>query len=324
MGTFFEIFIPGDDENYSRQAAVAVFAEIDRLERILSRFDAGSDVGQLSRLKSGQSLKVGVELIECLKIAEEVRVQTNGAFDVSIGSLLRRQDNSAEPGGGGAPGLLGDWKLHDRREDSADPKQKFFRGAGGAVLQKGGGTPGPRSPLRDIYRRTDWCAGNHEIVVTGNDCVPLDFGGIGKGYALDKVRSILGDWEIEHVLIHAGTSTALGLGDAPGNPPGVKGWPVGAGGETIYLHDMALSGSGKEVKGEHILDPRSGENARGHVSAWVVHSSAAAADALSTAFIVMGPEEAERFCRDNPNIWAKLVEKSGAVRVYNPEALLLT
>ncbi|MCI0470820.1 MAG: FAD:protein FMN transferase, partial [Candidatus Aminicenantes bacterium] len=73
-----------------------------------------------------------------------------------------------------------------------------------------------------------------------------------------------------------------------------------------------------------ILDPRSGENARGHVSAWVVHSSAAAADALSTAFIVMGPEEAERFCRDNPNIWAKLVEKSGAVRVYNPEALLLT
>ena len=261
MGTTFEIFIAGQEESYAGSAAKAVFEEIDRLEGILSRFDPRSDVGQLIRLKPGQTLQVGIELTECLELADEVYRLTNGAFDVTVGSLTG-----------------------NREEEKT--KQTFFGANRGGLM--------------------------------------LDFGGMGKGYALDKSLEILADWDIEHALLHGGTSTALAIGDSPGErgsagkEAGEKGWPVGMAGERVFLRDMALSGSGKEVKGEHILDPKTGEPAAGHRSAWVVHPSAAMADALSTAFIVMQPEEVAEFCRNNPHIWVKVIEPSGPVCLRRP------
>jgi thiamine biosynthesis lipoprotein ApbE len=106
------------------------------------------------------------------------------------------------------------------------------------------------------------------------------------------------------------------------------GWPVGVGAgwpgtpSRVILTNRALSGSGTEVKGEHILDPRTGKPAHGHLAAWASASSAARSDALSTAFFVMTTEEVEDYARRHPDIGACVVVAYGDVRVYNSGLLL--
>lgn len=157
----------------------------------------------------------------------------------------------------------------------------------------------------------------------------LDLGAIGKGYALDHAAALLAEWGIECFLIHGGTSTALASGSAPGLVPGESGWPVGVGGtwdlddipKRLLLRDRALSGSGSEVKGRHVLDPRTGRPAEGHLAAWVSHPSAAVADALSTAFLAMSHKEVRRYCRDHPDVWALLILPKKKFRLLNKELL---
>lgn len=121
-------------------------------------------------------------------------------------------------------------------------------------------------------------------------------------------------------MIHGGTSTALALGTPPGREH--RGWPVGIGGlwegtpKTFHLQNAALSGSGTEVKGDHIYDPRTGGTASGHMASWVTHHSAAVADALSTAFMVMSEEEVTGYCAQNPDVWALVVTGENKFRIF--------
>jgi len=274
MSTVFEILIAGKTASYAGQAARAGFEEIDRLERLFSRFDESSEIRRIGRLNPGESLRVGIEVFDCLDIAERVRLATGGAFDANVRSLIK-------------------WKTPD----------------GFAVERAAAPDKEPGSPVRPG--------------------IDIDLGGIGKGYALDRVREVLADWSVSDALLQAGTSTALGIGSAPGRSGASAGWPVGVAtawktadhsGEVV-LRDGAVSGSGFDVKGGHILDPRTGRIASGHAAAWAGHKEAAAADALSTAFMVMDDFEVERFCRDHGNGWAFVVDASGRIRVFNDAAL---
>ncbi len=265
MGTTFEGWVAGCETSYAGQAAQAVFSEVDRLEILFSRFNPSSEICQMNRLRPGQSMRIGFETYDCLTIAEKIRQETGGAFDVNFRMAQKMKTRAGE---GNTPFLLS-------RE------------------------------------------GGFSIALAGeNSGLDLDLGGIGKGYALDRAAEILAEWEIDRFLIHAGTSTALARGDAPNLKPGERGWPVGFGiglglsghSERILLNNRALSGSGVERKGLHIIDPRSGHPAQRHLAVWVSHPRAAEADALSTAFMAMSMEEIAAFYRLHPEVWATIVE----------------
>jgi thiamine biosynthesis lipoprotein len=159
----------------------------------------------------------------------------------------------------------------------------------------------------------------------------LDLGGIGKGFAVDRMAESLAEWDIRHALIHGGFSSVL-AGDAP---PGRDGWPLtlsapGNGGvlARVCVRRTALSASGTR-KGDHIKDPRTGQAVRDR-SAWVAlcrrdadeaegaasaaawgrdaaRSPAAVAEAFSTAFMLLPVDEIEDLCRDGAGLSAWLL-----------------
>ena len=273
MATTFEVVILHTDACYARQAAFAAFDELDRLEQELSRFIENSDISRINNLPPNQPLPIGLDAFECLRLSARIHADTKGAFDITIGSLMDC------------------WFNDDKtmRKPSTDELNSARRRTGMQLM------------ALDEAEHT---------VQLMTAQVQVDLGGIGKGYAVDRMAELLRDWSIDAALIHGGYSSVL----AVGVPPGKKGWPVTLSSPRnrkqilacLDLRDRALSSSGLQ-KGRHIIDPRTAKPVEGKIAAWACATDAATADALSTAFMVMSPEEVNRYCSNHPNALAMLV-----------------
>ena len=143
--------------------------------------------------------------------------------------------------------------------------------------------------------------------------IELNLGAIGKGYALDRIGARMRAAGLRHVLLSAGRSSLLALGGRSG------GWPIELTSPMmehvlarVWLHNAALgtSGAGEQfvdvggVRYGHVIDPRSGWPASGVLSATVITSRAAPADALSTAFLIGGSALANEYCASHPGTLA--------------------
>lgn len=120
----------------------------------------------------------------------------------------------------------------------------------------------------------------------------IDLGGIGKGYALDQLKTLMEDWGIESALLCAGASTQLAFGSTT--------WPIELSGDhnqqTIKLNNQALSASGTGIQGSHIVSPQIHCAPDYHFKrAWILQPSAALADAWSTALMLINVEQLRTF-----------------------------
>ena len=138
----------------------------------------------------------------------------------------------------------------------------------------------------------------------------IDLGGIGKGFALDQLRSLLIDWGAEGGLVAAGASTLLAFGDTE--------WPVDLTWDSqtrrITLCNRALSASGTEIQGSHIVDPRGEIAGECAGRLWVVAGTAAVADAMSTAMMLMEREEMGEFFELEKLVESVFVDDGGVVK----------
>ena len=267
MNTAFTITIRSDDAALATSAAEAAFARIDAVERLLSRFDDTSDVACIAALTPGDVGVVAPETMDALVACARVCAATGGAFDPTVGPVMRRLKKSGMK-----------WE-----ELSKEELDDAFACGG---MQ--------RLVLDAEHRR---------VSVTrdrlGRDTpLELDFGGIGKGFALDECAKVLEgeQFEMTDYLLDAGTSTQL----VRGGP-----WRIGVGGvwkgrtrqqTVLELRAGAVSGSGFELQGAHIVDVRRKTAARRWAQTWSRAASAAVADALSTAALSMDAAEIERAC----------------------------
>ncbi|PTX99761.1 hypothetical protein DB346_18255 [Verrucomicrobia bacterium LW23] len=134
----------------------------------------------------------------------------------------------------------------------------------------------------------------------------LDLGAIGKGFALDVMARELREWDVEAALLRAGGGSSILAMGAPQSEP--DGWRISLScKQFVLLQGAAISTSGKAVKGDHILDPRTGRPAAGSPArAWALAESAAVSDALSTAWMLLDISEIEEVCERRPGIAAAL------------------
>ena len=278
MATIYEIFIVHDDPIYARQAAHEAFSELDRLEQDLSRFIANSDIARLNKLQPNQALTIGLAAFECLQLGDRLHEETAGAFVITIGPLLKC------------------WLNPDKtpRVPSADELEFARQRSGFHLLQ-----------LDETVCTVQVQAGPLHV----------DLGGIGKGYAVDRMAQLLRDWDIDTALIHGGTSSVLALSA----PVGHEGWPITLSSPNnqilsrLHLRNQPLGGSGLQ-KGQHIIDPRTGRPVTGNLAAWASASNAASSDGLSTAFMVMSPVEIENYCHRHPEVSAMIVTREKLFR----------
>ena len=280
MATVFEIYIIDDDETYARQGAQAAFAEVDRLELEMSRFISNSDISRLNDAVSGETVDLGMDVFECLSRAREMYDKTSGAFDISVGALYSC------------------WLNDDRtlRQPSDEELARACELTGLDHLK---------------LNEEDFSA---EVLTEG---VQFDLGGIGKGYAAEKMAEILREWSLGQALVLAGASSVLSVSV----PEGMTGWPIklrhpGDREDVLARFELtegAISGSGNQ-KGQHIIDVRSVEGVpvEGRLAAWAMAPDAVAADALSTAFMMLSAGDIDDYCLANPGTAAIIVPHVGS------------
>jgi len=287
MATTFEIIILHEDALYAGQAAWAAFDELDRIEAELSRFIENSDISRINNFPANRSLRIGLATFECLQLSARIYAETDGAFDITIGSLLSCWLNEDKT------------RRYPSREELNLARQRT-----GLHLIK----------LDEI---------EHTVQLT-TDSVQIDLGGIGKGYAVDQMAKLLRDWSIDTALIHGGYSSVLAVGAPPkakgwpltvSNPANRKQSLA-----RLYLQDRALSCSGLQ-KGWHIIDPRTAQPVEAKCAAWACAPAAGTADALSTAFMIMTSDQVKQYCSTHSDILAMLTQEEPGKKAQKANVL---
>jgi thiamine biosynthesis lipoprotein len=262
MGTMLTITAYGKSEGDATAAIDAALAEVDRLDRMLSTYIGESEVSKLNRAAGGDFLPASPELLDLLSRSRELCARTDRAFDVTVGPLVELWKRAAH--------------------DGTEPSEREIAAARGLC---GAG---------EI--ETDPEHGRARLVHAG---AALDFGAIGKGYALDRAASILQDRGVTRALLDFG-----GQFLALDPPPDAAAWKVDlrdpAKPESIRtslnLVHASISTTADYERGlaigvrrvSHVVDPRTGLPAGGMLGVSVVCASATEADALSTACYVLG------------------------------------
>ncbi len=170
----------------------------------------------------------------------------------------------------------------------------------------------PQAPLRPGSIQNLQLDAHTFTVHCLNEPLSIDLGGVGKGFALDKMKDLLMEWEVENALLHGGYSSVLAFGTQP--------WPLSfhlpSGTEKLLLKNGALGASGLE-KGTHIVNPRTGQVAEQAQMAWVLAPQAALADALSTTCLLWSKEQVHAFFTEHPELACLVVHSNVPMKTTN-------
>ncbi len=278
MGTMFDIIVYHSSPPAAERAIEKAMQEIVRLDRVMSHYKADSDLSTLNREGGSGFVVVEPSLYEVIQESIWFSRHSGGAFDVTIAPVLRTWKDASSEG----------------RRPSASEISEARRCVGFDKIEL-------IAPDRIRFR---------------SDCVELDLGGIGKGYAVDRAMAMLKSEGIRHALVNAGGSSITSVGA----PPGQQGWPVTVGArKVLLLRDSSMSTS--QQNGE-ILDPRTGTPIETTMAVTVVTRSGTAADALSTTLAILPLEEGVKLLDRIPDASALWLSPGGDVHAAYGESRL--
>jgi thiamine biosynthesis lipoprotein len=265
MGTKVRIVLYAPDEATATKAARAAFARIAELNRIMSDYDPDSELMRLCKKAGGPPVPVSMDLFRILQEAEKYSRLSDGAFDVSIGPVVRLWRKARKTG----------------QLPSADEIKNALELVNYRNIQ-----------LNPVGRTV-------RLLLIG---MLLDLGGIAKGYAADAALEVLRQHGITRALVALGGDIAVA--DPPPDAPGWRiGISPLKDTDAPPRHHLLLKNAGVSTAGDlhqaveiggrrysHIIDPKTGMGLLGRRSATVVAPNATTSDGLDTGMCVLGPE----------------------------------
>ncbi len=264
MGTGFTVDLYGASAGSLEAAAAAALEEAQRLDRMLSDYRPDSELSQVNEHAFERPVKVSPEFFALLSACFAYSRRSEGSFDITVGALMRV------------------WG--------------FYKGSGHLPHRAEVAVALERVGYRHVI--LDPRAQTVRFAVAG---LALDPGGVGKGYAVDKMVGVLRNSGIASALISAGGSSIYGLGAPPEDP---RGWyvkirdPKDSNKKVaeLYLRDQSLSTSGNYEKFfwaegrlySHIMDPRSGYPAQGVLAVSVVAPATLDSEVWAKPYYILG------------------------------------
>jgi len=282
MGTRFQIIVYARNAATASRASDAAFERIARLDDTMNDYNPRSELMSLCQRAGGPPVPVSEDLFQVLARSQALAERTDGAFDITVGPVVRL------------------WRRARRQHEmpAADELAHARELVGHEKLRL---DPGARTA---------------QLLKKG---MLLDLGGIAKGYAADQALAILKKHGITSALVVAGGEVAVSapppgrkgwrIGIAPLESPEKP--PT----RLLLLHDAAVSTSGDseqyvELGGKrysHIVDPRTGIGVMGRSSVTVVASDATTSDGMATAVSVLGPQQGLELVRSTPGTAALII-----------------
>jgi thiamine biosynthesis lipoprotein len=278
MGTSFNIVAYGTQRERLESAIADALREAQRLDGLLSNYLPESELSRVNRLGTRGPMTLSSELFQFLLACSAYSRASEGTFDITVGPLMKV------------------WGFYKGTGELPQPEEVA------QALERVGYT----NIILDEQNMT---------VRLAKEGVELDPGGIGKGFAVDKMVEILKHREVDSALIVAGGSTIYGLGTPPNEP----GWEVtikdprqpSKVAETLSLKNEAVSTSGNLEKffwadGKiwgHIIDPRTGYPAMGTLSVSVIAPRSVDSEAWTKPYYILGRLWTEKHKQDDFRVY---------------------
>jgi len=266
MGATFSVVLHGNDQASMNQAIDAAFDEAHRLDELLSNYKPASEWSRINREAAAHPVSVSPELFQLLYDCIDYSRASEGTFDLTVGPLMR------------AWGFFGGTHHVPSSEQLSEGRQIVG------------------------YRHIGLNAQNRTVRFD-RPGVEIDPGGVGKGYAVDRMVDILRSRGFSSALIAASGSSIFGLGNPPDEP---RGWSINIAdpwdhrnnAAQVFLKDMSLSTSGSYEKSfrvnghrySHIMDPRSGAPAESAVQVTVLAPRTIDSEVWAKPYFIQGRE----------------------------------
>jgi thiamine biosynthesis lipoprotein len=282
MGTEVSVNVWHDDLETAQEAVAAVFAEVARIDNLMSTYIEDSEISRINREAASGPVAVGDELFTLILRALDISLLTRGAFDITYDSVGQHYD------------------FREGRRPDED-----------TILEE---LPRLNYRLVEINR-------DDSTIRFMQEGVRINLGGIAKGYTVERGVDVLREYGVAHARVTAGGDSRL-LGDRRGQPwmvgvqnPRDKDQVV----VTLPLENEAISTSGDyerffEEDGEryhHIIEPSTGQPAGEVRSTTIIGPDAVLTDALSTAVFVMGVDQGLRLIATLPDYEGIVIDAEG-------------
>ena len=287
MGSRFDITVVANSSQEGDTYIDLAVEEITRIEKLISSWDPDSQTSEINRNAGIKSVVVDLELFDLIERAKSISKLTDGAFDISYASMDKI------------------WKFDGSMTEM--PSEEAIK----------------ESVAKVGYENVLMDNANHSVFLKLKG-MKIGFGGIGKGYAADKAKSLLISKGVSAGIINAsGDMSTWGI------QPSGEEWKVAITNPMdnhkafalLPIKNGAVVTSGdyekfvifNGIRYTHIINPRTGYPATGIISATVFAPKGELADALATSIFVMGIEVGLNRINQLPNIECVIIDDKGGV-----------
>lgn len=288
MGNRFEFSVVTENESIALEKIALGIEEVRRIEKLLTTYDENSQTNRINSLAGIRPVQVDEEVIDLIDRSIKISSLTQGAFDITYGSLDKQF-----------------WNFDKTMTRLPDPEKA-------------------KEGIKLINFRNIVLDRKKQTVFLKEKGMRIGFGGIGKGYAADKAKAVMQGVGVESGIVNAAGDLTVWGTQPNGKPwtigiadPERKDTPFAS----IQLTNTSVATSGNYekfviidgVKYSHTIDPKTGYPVKGIKSTTIICPSAEIADAMATPITVMGVQAGLGLINQIKNIACIIVDDQDTI-----------